>query len=174
MSRVSEQRGLTVLVPVRDGEFDGLREVVSRLPTGPDSPFARVASTHFARFVTVASLLDGDAEPVGQRSYLLFTADFDVSPKRWLDEVAQAAGRELDEVLDHCDGYPGSADRGVFGAYLRRHDVGAGFSVVSYTATVERIRRGLTRQRDLRELAARAGALSAGALQSEWRRRFAG
>jgi hypothetical protein len=174
MSQAAAQSSLTVLAPVRDGELDHLRDVVSLMPKGAQSPFARVASTHFARFVIVPSLLDGDGEPVGQRSYLLFTADFDGATERWMEEIAQLSGDELDDALEHCDGYPGSRDAAAFRAYLRRHDVGAGFSVISYAATVERIRSSLTRQRELRALAERAGALSAGELQSEWRSRFAG
>ncbi len=179
MSVSVRQSSLTVLAPVREGGLDHLRQAVNRVPKGTRSPFARVASTHFARFVVVPSLLDGNNEPVDpQRSYLLFTADFDGTSKDWMDAIARRSGSELDEVLVCCEGYPeaGSSDVGAFSAYLRRHDVGAGFSVISYTATVERIHRSLERQHGLRELAARVseGQLSDSELQSAWRSRFAG
>jgi len=173
MSQTVVQASLTVLAPVREGELEQLKEVVARIPRGADSPFARVASTHFARFVIVPSLLDGDGEPIGQRSYLLFTADFDGARERWIKEIAARSADELDGALGHCDGYPGSADAVAFRAYLDRHDVGVGFSVISYTATVERIHRSLERQHELRALAARASALSPGELQDEWRSRLA-
>lgn len=165
---------LVVMAPVREGRQDQLNAALEAMGRGRDSPFARVGSTHFARFVLVPALLDGDGEPVGpERSYLLFSADFDGWRWRWTRAVAKRIGRELDLILGHCEGYSGSGDARKFQAFLRRYSVGVGFSVISYRATVAAIRSSLDLQRELREFAAGARDLTPRELQGEWRRRFA-
>ena len=123
---------LVVMVPVREGKEEELRATLTQLREGTADPFARVASTHFARFVLIAALLDGEGEPVGPPgSYLLFTADFDGCRASWIRAVAASSGRELDRVLGHCVDYPGSANVRELRAFLRRYSVGVGFSVIS-------------------------------------------
>jgi hypothetical protein len=163
---------LVVMVPVREGSEEDLRAALTRLreaAPGAD-PFARVASTHFARFVLIPALLDGNLEPVGPPcSYLLFTADFDVCRRTWLRAVAERSGGELDAVLGHCVDYPGSADVRALGSFVSRYSVGVGFSVASYNATVAKIQSSLDRQSKLRDFAAKSGGLSARELHGQWR-----
>jgi hypothetical protein len=162
------------MAPIRDGREEQLSAVLQAMGSGRDSPFARVGSTHFARFVLIPALLDGRGEPVGPaRSYLLFTADFDGRRRCWLRAVAKQIGSELDLVFRHCVDYQGSADPRSFEAFMRQYSVGVGFSVISYRATTGEIRDSLELQGKLREFAAAARDLTPRELQSEWRRRFA-
>src|SRR5436190_13820681 len=118
------------MAPVREGRQDQLNAALEAMGRGRDSPFARVGSTHFARFVLVPALLDGDGEPVGpERSYLLFSADFDGWRWRWTRAVAKRIGRELELILGHCEGSPGGGRaRGVL-AVRRGYRGGGGVPV---------------------------------------------
>jgi hypothetical protein len=40
-----------------------------------------------------------------------------------VDRLFDAAGLVLDEVFQHCVGYPGRLDPRSFGSYLRRHQI---------------------------------------------------
>jgi hypothetical protein len=163
------------MAPLRPGSERAALAALASLPVGPASPFARVSSTHFCRLLLVPALLDGDGEPVdGGRSYLLFTADFDGPLTEWAATVARAVGAELDRVLELCEGYPGSGDARAFLEFIERHRVPVGFSVLSHTASVARVRESLALSRALREFAFASQGLAPAELRRAWRERFGG
>jgi len=166
---------LVVMAPLRKGRDEELLAVLAAMPTGPASPFARVASTHFCRWLLVPALLDGDGEPAepGQ-AYLLFSADFDGPLEAWSAAVAEQIGADVDRVFDHCEGYPGSHDRRAFLDFISAYRIAAGFSVVCYRGTVAAVRESLELRRALREFAAASQGLEPSELRSAWKERFGG
>jgi hypothetical protein len=164
---------LVVMVPLKQGHDEDLLATLAAMPTGPQSPFARVASTHFARWLLIAALLSGNGEPVEPaQAYLLFTADFDDSLEDWATAVAGGIGPDVDRVFDHCQGYRGSSDAREFLRFIYEHRVKAGFSIISYRATVAAIRESLVLRRDLREFAVASQGLSPSELHNAWKERF--
>jgi len=161
------------MAPLKDGRDDELLATLAAIPTGPQSPFARVASTHFARWLLIAALLGGNGEPTAPaQPYLLFTADFDDSLEGWAAAVAGVIGPDVDRVFDHCHGYPGSGDRRAFLDFICEHRVDVGFSIVSRRATVAAIRQSLALRRALREFAVASQGLGPSELRSAWKERF--
>lgn len=176
MSGASDQPlALVVMAPLCEDRDEELLAVLAAMPTGPGSPFARVASTHFCRWLLVPALLGADGEPVepGQ-AYLLFTADFDGSLEQWSAVVAEEIGADVDRVFEHCDGYPGSRDRRAFLDFICEHRIEVGFSIVSYRATVAAVRQSLELRRALREFAVASQGLGPSELRGAWKERFAG
>lgn len=163
---------LIVVAPVLQGHEQNLEDAIAHLPEGDGSPFARIDWTHFARMSLIPALLDGDGEPAGPpQAYLLFGADFDGSVARWSAAVADRIGAELDGVLRHCEGYPGTSDPPAFLGYLREYRVPVGFSIVSYKATVKTIRESLELRRRLRDFAVESQHLYPNQLRSAWKQR---
>ncbi len=160
------------MAPLREGREQDVLRALAATPTGPESPFARIASTHFARWVVIPALLGGDGEPAEAPAYLLFAADFDGPLVDWSAAVAEQIGADIDRVFEHCDGYRSAGGRRGLLDFLRTHRIPVGFSVISYDATVARIRQSLGLRRGLREFAVASQALDAGELRREWIRRF--
>jgi len=175
VNRSSGPTALIIVVPVKEARDEELLATLSAIPTGPDSPFASVESTHFARWVLIGALLGGDGEPVEpDQAYLLFTADFDGSLEGWVVTILDRMGPTIDRVFDHCRGYPGGGDRLAFLGFIREHRVDAGFSVISYRGTVATIRESLALRRELREFAVNSQGLPPKELRSAWKERFEG
>jgi hypothetical protein len=161
------------MAPVQARRDEELLATLAAMPKGAHSPFARVASTHFARWLLIGALLGGDGEPVEPaQAYLLFTADFDGPLEDWSSMVAGRIGPDVDRVFDHCHGYHGSGDERAFLDFIREHRVGVGFSIVAYEATVAEVRASLERKRSLREFAVASQGLEPSALRSAWTERF--
>jgi hypothetical protein len=161
------------MAPVQAGRDEDLLATLDAMPTGACSPFARVASTHFARWLLIGALLGGDGEPVEPaQAYLLFTADFDGPLEGWAAMVASRIGPDVDRVFDHCHGYRGSGEERTFLDFIREHRVDVGFSIVAHDATVAEVRASLELKRSLREFAVASQGLEASALRSAWTERF--
>jgi hypothetical protein len=166
---------LVVMAPLREGREAEVLSTLAAMPNGPDSPFARVGSTHFVRWLLVGALLGGDGEPAEpSQSYLLFSADFDGPLEDWGAAVAGAIGADVDRVFEQCDGYPGSRDGRAFLGFLSEHRIEVGFSVISYRATVAAIRESLELRRALREFAVASRELGPSELRRAWKERFGG
>lgn len=176
MSRATDQPvALVLMAPLREGRDEEVLAALAAMPTGVNSPFARVASTHFARWLLVPALLGGDGEPTEPaQEYLLFSADFDGSLEDWTTTVATRIGADVDRIFDHCEGYSRSGDPKAFLDFISEHRIDAGFSVVSYRATVAAIRESLELQRALREFAVASQGLGPSELHSAWKGRFGG
>lgn len=172
-NRNGQSYALVVLAPVAEGRIAALRSHLERLPTQAASPFAHVPGTHMARLVVIDRLPSERApEPPDEPAtgYLLLASDFDGRLDAYLDLLCARIGAELDAILGHCDGYPGSADRRAFAAYVRRHQVGVGFSIVGYPeATVEDVHAALDLRARLAGFAAAAQEMDAATLHRAWR-----
>lgn len=164
---------LTVIVPVRAGASDALLAELERLGSGDEGPFARVPGTHFGRFVFVPALTGSRGEPLTSAgSFLLMCADFDSSQAEWSASLCELAGNQLDAVMSHCEGFPGSGDPAAVTDYFISHNAPPGFTVAGYRRIrVEDVREALRLQRALRDLAMRAQAegLGGAELRAAWR-----
>jgi hypothetical protein len=161
-----QAEALTVLTPIIRGRERELAAALVSLPTGPESPLARLPGTHFGRWV-IAPDLDPDA------SYLLFSTTFDVGPTDYIDEIRKRMPDEADSIWSHCDEYPGSRDPAAFKRYMERHRVRTSLFVAAYpNASLPTVLEAIDWRRRLTELAPRAQHLDAEALQAAFRDAF--
>jgi hypothetical protein len=126
--------GLTILSPIinngsRAASQDlALRQHLATLGNGIHSLFARVPGTHFARLVVMNDVVfvghPSRIDHLGSQ-YLVFTADFDVAVDldTYLRTMAQTIPADLDQIWNHCVGYPGAADPAKFAAYMKKCQV---------------------------------------------------
>ena len=98
-------------------------------------------------------------------------ADFDSAPATWAASLCERAGDQLDSVMGHCEGFPGSGNPTAVAEYFSAHNVPPGFTVAGYRRIrVEEVREALRLQRALGELAMRAQAegLEGASLRAAW------
>jgi hypothetical protein len=129
--------GLTILSPITNNgprsasDSLALRQHLSYLSArtnGEHSPFARVPGTHFARLVVMDDVVfvghPSKIDHLGSQ-YLIFTSDFDVTVDldTYLRNMALAIPAELDQIWQHCSGYPGAADPNKFTDYMKKCQV---------------------------------------------------
>lgn len=121
--------GLTILSPIRNNGSRAaaqdlvLRQYLAKLSNGEDSPFAKVPGTHFVRLVVM-----DDVVFVGypardehlKSQYLICTADFDGALDPYLQSLARTIPAVLDDIWNHCAGYPGAKDPGKFAEYMKK------------------------------------------------------
>lgn len=160
---------LCTLSPVEPGHATTLREKLSALPGAHHSPFARVTTAHFARWVVVDALPDRHGAPLhGHPAYLLFAGEFDGGRGEFLEALRLRLPIECDEVWGHCTDYPGAATP-EFDRYLLRHAVEPGFSFLAYPQVDVADVRASDHLRDrLAGFAVSSRALSGAALQQAW------
>lgn len=163
---------LAVLLPISPGAGEQVLAALEALGAPDRGPFANVPGTHFARFAYVPSLTGPNGIALQEEgSFLLMTADFDSTPRDWTSLLCDSAGAQLDGVLKHCVGFPGSADPAAVAEYFSSHHAPPGFTVPGYRrATVEEVRAALRLKRNLTALAVRAQAegLTGRALREAW------
>ena len=140
-----------------------LRRILSELGTGADSPFARLPSTHFARWVVWDDVYFSGYpahEEHLKSAYLLFNSNFNGDLDDYLDSMVTEIPGVLDEIYQHCVGFPGigKADDGSspamraagFRAYIRRCQVKTTFFFCDYPdASVADVRNALHAQKEL-------------------------
>jgi hypothetical protein len=143
---------LTVLTPIRPGEDRALTAHLDRWASGGESPFSRMSSTHFARWVVLDRL--GSDIPGGRRRerplrmrYLLFSSTSNSPAAEHLEELRLRLGPEVDAVWGHCVGYPGHHRRVAFHRYLRHNSLPIHQRFAAYDAAVPELRAAL----DLRD-----------------------
>jgi hypothetical protein len=111
----------TILPDERSALDAALARVNADIEANPIVPFAALPGVHFARFL----ILD-DAEVNGQLvpASLVYAANIDGDWFAHLDSLA-ALGAGLDEVWQHCDGYPPPEvrTRATRRAFLRQHRI---------------------------------------------------
>jgi hypothetical protein len=165
---------LTVLAPIADGRAEEVCAVVEALPSGAQSPFARVFGTHVARLTVVAALEDRKLDPdPSTGSFLLFATDLEGDAAAHLERLRNGFGHEADRIWGHCAGYPGTRRARAFRDWMLAHRIPTGFSVVPYPrASVQEVRDALAARRRLVEFALRARAMDDDTLKSEWLREF--
>jgi hypothetical protein len=169
--------GLTTLIPVLDGHEDALEAHLAELPVGA-SPLGRLEQLHFSRLHVIRDLVyqgpPQKPDPL-ERAYLIFTASFDGTLERFLDDLAARLGEDADAIFEHCAAYPGAADRAACARWIRDHQVDNGYFLGAYPrATVADVREGLRIEAGLAELAVRSRTMDDAALQAAFRELMAG
>jgi Dyp-type peroxidase family len=167
---------VTILAPVRLDRVAELQRVLATLPTGEDSPFESVASTHFARWVVLDQLV---YEAFGQKPdplrtpYLLFTASANGDVDGYLHRLRACAGETADAVWGTCLGYPGTRDPERFVRFLSRHRITPTLPFAAYPdATVAEVRESLARQHRFTEFAMRVQGQDAATVVEGFRDTF--
>jgi hypothetical protein len=156
-----EQLGtFCALTPVVD--VDALCTELESWPRASGSPLARIAQTHFARFVVIPGVERQVAEQpddeLDDRPYLMASAFFDGEPLAWLDALLDKLPDEADRVWRHCRGYPGR-ERGALRSWLLDHRVEATAVFGAYPdATVAQVRDAVAFRRRFRDFAFGGGA----------------
>jgi hypothetical protein len=170
---------LSVLTPVHPDRIEALRATLAGLPEGDGSPLARLGRTHFARWVILDELrYDPLPAPPPRRDpfsvpYLLFTSNLDGPLEPYLDLVCERIPEDADRIWGHCVGYPGTADRAAFAAYLRHNQFDTGFFVCAYPErTVGEVRSALDARERLATFAVAAQAMDPRALQAAFLAQF--
>jgi hypothetical protein len=165
--------GLAVLIPVLGGQEQTLGARLDALPDGEESPFATLSSTHFARLVLVPNLRDGADRVVrGVPALLFFSAEFDLPVSGYLEALCALMPSEVDEIFEHCQGYPGVASPRRFKRWLLDHRVPPGFSIQGNPgATAGDVVESLALRDRIIEFAVNTQGLEPEALLEAWRDR---
>ena len=176
--------GITLLCPILadSGQFSPraeLARVLAEMPTGADSPLARIASTHLARWVIVANLPyegpPGLPDPL-RSAYLLFTANVDGDLDSYVDQMATLIPETLEAVWRYCVAFPGVGDSAALTAYMHRCQIPTTFLFGAYpSASVQTVLRALVTQQALARFVADHTSLRGAELQrafSEFRRQL--
>ena len=166
------QQSLLLVAPLRpgDGVLRSLENLLARiarppkpydLECNPVIPFRRLGSVHFARilvqYASAGPPMPGghpDPRETGIVAKLLFATDFDGTLKDHLIELIQVASDGLDQLFEHCEGWPGLAQRDrqtryeVLAKFVGRHAV---VSNTFYTGTMHRSVEQIRREADLRD-----------------------
>jgi hypothetical protein len=156
------------LTPIRPGEEPALRAFLDALPRD-DSPLARLAGTHFARWVILEDWVNdpsqGQADHLESR-YLMFTSNFDGPLDPYLDELCVKLAPEAQEIWGRCVGCPPEATGPQLKAYLLHNKIDTGFFVAAYPhATVPQVKAALDARSRLIDFALQAQGLGSDELR---------
>ena len=167
---------LTVMTPVLPGREAPLQDILRGLPTGEDSPLARMGTTHFARWLVLHDFVY-QGPPQQQDNlkspYLVFVTSFDGHLDSYLNGMCSLMANEADAIWSNCVGYPGSIDPVAFSSYLKHNQIDSTVFVSAYPdATVADVRASLLLRGQLTEFAIAAQRMDASALQREFFTRF--
>lgn len=128
-SRNGPEKRVAELIAAINAELRAWRE--GKTTTGR-FPFWKMSSIHYARLMVMPGVRDIP-------SSLVISTNFDGEAKPHIDEMVQHGGGALDELMQHCEGYPG---RGSLGDFIAAQDHGYGaFHVAKRWYTVQDIRR---------------------------------
>jgi hypothetical protein len=150
-NELGQMYALTVMTPVDPSRVDEADGVLAGLPRRP-SPFARMRSVHFARWVMMPDFVSDPSQPAAEHlpaPYLLLSATFDGSLDVFLAELTTHLRDEVEAIYRCCIGAPEPARGAPLQAYLRHNQVETGLFFSAYPdATVETVIRALSvRQR---------------------------
>jgi hypothetical protein len=159
-NRFGKAYGLTLLSPIRPGDDSSglshdaaIREELRLLDVHENSPFARIPTTHLARWVVIDDApYEGTPAPLDRLAskYLLFTSNFDGDLYPYLDLLRTAMPKALEAIYRHCWSWPGVADRTQFVEYMRACQVTTSFFFGAYPeATANDVLRALNSQRQV-------------------------
>lgn len=128
--------GLTLLCPIID-EDDivpshdlQIRYYLSKLSTGPDSPFALAPGTHLARLAVLDDVIYvgmPSCEEHLNSKYLVFEGNCDLDLDAYFTGLAQTVPATLDAIWGHCQGYPGSSNLASLVTYFRKCQIETSF-----------------------------------------------
>ncbi|HWH12947.1 MAG TPA: hypothetical protein VG165_17635 [Solirubrobacteraceae bacterium] len=175
MSNVSGQAyAFLAITPIVPGEERGLREKIDTFAR--TRPFARLPRTHFARLVILDDWVNDPSQPKQDHlksRYLIFSTTFDGPRDTYLDALCQELAPEAKQIWGRCVGCPETARGAPLKRYLLHNQIDIGFFVAAYPhATVEQVRAGLDRRRQIAEFAIRTQVLAPGALRAAYRKEF--
>lgn len=171
-------RGISVLTPVERERTSEVRAALASLPTGQRSPFHRLDSCHFARFVIIDALPQGYSgapwpdRPL-QMDYVLFTCTCNSAPEDFFAELRCRLGKEADAVWGSCVGYPTSERPEAFVSWFRHNSLRVHLWFAAFDATVPEVRRALSlREKHIRFAVAHqaddAESLHRAFLEEQW------
>ena len=176
-NRVGGVYALTVFTPILPGHEDELRAHLDALPVGEQSPLARLDQLHLSRIHIFDELVDQGAphrRETLKRHHLLFTSTVDGDLDPYLEAICERIGAQADGWWGHCVGYPGTADRAAFRAYIRAHKVDTNLlAVANPGATVRDVRESLALRERVVDFAAEVQGLDATALRERFLAAFA-
>jgi hypothetical protein len=166
--RLGQLTGLNVAAPLRVGADADARAAIEQLPDDARSPFARLGTVHFARWVVF------EQTPRADVTTLWFSATFDGTLARFVSGLARHMPGELDAVFAHCVDWPGARDRDALERWMRARRVPIAYFLAAYPdATLPQITRALARQRALAKLAVDARGMDGAQLRSAFAERLA-
>lgn len=164
------------MTPVLPGREDELVARLAAWGSNEDSPLARMGRTHFARFLVLHDLVYQGPPQVRdslQSAYLIFVSNFDGDLEPYLQSMLDLMSSEAEEVWGLCVGFPGTADRDEFFAYLLHNQIDTTFFVSAYPgATVPQVDSSLKLRRRVADFAIAAQAMEAAELMAAWRADF--
>ncbi len=168
---VGSMYSLLVLTPIKPGLEAQLRAYLEALPRD-DSPLARLARTHMARFVVVPEMPAppgaGVEDPLGG-PYLLFTSAFDGDRESYLHELSARLVPEAEEIWGRCIGCPENPHGPALKRYLKHNQIDTGIFFAAYpNATVRDVKHALAQRDQIIEFA----CTSQGLAPAELQRRF--
>jgi hypothetical protein len=176
-NRVGTAYALTTFAPIIPGHEEELLTHIEGLPTGADSPLARLDTLHLSRIQIFDHLVhQGDQQKPDrlESNYLVFTSSFDGDLDTYLDAICERLPAEADGWWSHCVGYPGTADRGAFKSWIKEHQVHTNLFASAYpTGTVATVRESLALREQIIDFAAGAQGLDAAALRERFLSTFA-
>jgi hypothetical protein len=170
---------LTVFTPIVPGQEELVQAHIEALPTGADSPLARLEQLHTARVqIFDQPVFQGPGQKKPDRlesTYLVFTSSFDGDRDAYLDAICERLPAEADGWWRHCVGYPGTADRAAFKRYIDHNQIDTALFASAYPrASVSYVRDSLALRDRLVDFAADAQGLDAATLQERFLTTFSG
>jgi hypothetical protein len=122
--------GLTILSPIimDDGKAEvchsmALRWYLSRLERDYRSPFATLSSTYLARLVVMDDVIFVGRPAIEEHlksRYLVFETNFDGDLDTYLRRMATETSQFVNDVWQHCVGFPGTNDVDKFISYMKK------------------------------------------------------
>lgn len=146
------QVALTLAANVPSDKVPSLRQLLESMGDGVANDtvidFNRFDGVHFARFVLLDEATDLDGKPLPAQ--LLYLCDLDISRERHLGELVDLAGAGIDQLFEHCEGYPElrRRTRDERLAYLQLHRIS---EQAFYVNTIGRSRRQIREEAELRD-----------------------
>jgi hypothetical protein len=145
-NRSGQATAFMALTPIRPGAENELRAYLEALPEA-GSPLARLAGTHFARWVILDDWVNDPSqsrEDHLESRYLIFTSNFDGPLEPYLDELCVKLAPEASEIWGRCVGCPPEATGPQLKAYLLHNKIDTGFFVAAYpNSTVAQVKAAL-------------------------------
>jgi len=175
-NRVGSAYALTTFAGVEPGKADELEAYLAELPTGEQSPFARLEMLHIARVQIFRALVHQGPKQKHtdtlKNAHLVFTSTIDGDLDPYLDALAERVP-EADEWWGRCAGYPGRADAASFRAWVRSKQVDTKlFQSAIPNAKVGDVREALALRERVIDFAVSAQGLDAATLQARFRTSF--
>ncbi len=170
---------LTVLTPILRDPLGApvsyqtrLREVLSQLPDGADSPFARVPTIHLCRLLIIADP-QYEGAPAKKdhfrNAYLLMSADLAGDLDDSLYALVAAVPEVVHAIWQNCADYPGIGDPHAFVEYLKRCQIPTSFFFGGYPqATLYEVLKALAVQERFTQFAVAAQELTPRALKEQF------